>query len=307
MDNVTFNWKQHTYDPDASIHMAMPQTDWLARCQLARLLQSTDSVRWVARVALRRSPADTAELRSKKTRTDAAGGFDTYRGITPAALQPRFYRRAAACHVKITALRLPKIGTVHRTPDGVFEAGRIPGIGGTFDTATALLEAWADHARFPRRPDEILTVMRGAPEIQQVPAAVDSFVGQFRTVAPRLACARHNDRGPFPLCHADFLHRNIIVAEDVKVDASFDVLGIIGWEGACTLPLELEARERGPCVGAGGGHTLSPCLAHEHAQALSYAMEGFRNGKMGLYDQVLDDLEAGLPGVDLVQGPDQSR
>ncbi|CAJ2505500.1 Uu.00g128940.m01.CDS01 [Anthostomella pinea] len=45
----------------------------------------------------------------------------------------------------------------------------------------------------------------------------------------------HMNHGPFPLCHADFLHNNIIV------DESFKVLGIIDWEGACTFSLELVA------------------------------------------------------------------
>lgn len=59
----------------------------------------------------------------------------------------------------------------------------------------------------------------------------------------------------------------------------------------------LEALEQGPGVGAGGDDTLSACLADEHAQALSYAMEAFEGGKMGFYDQLLDDLEEGLsPG-----------
>ncbi|OAA55063.1 Aminoglycoside phosphotransferase [Niveomyces insectorum RCEF 264] len=390
---ATLNWKARTYDPDASMDKAMRQTDWPALCQLAtnlrgvscvpldyatnglnnmaRLLQFKDGVLWVARVAMRRSAADTAKLRSEvdamlwirqqsslpvpeifayevdvdehnavgvpfvlmsfvpgNTAMDVGGGYETHHGIIPAAHRPRFYRAVAACHVQMTSLRLPKIGTIRRTPDGAFEAGPIPGIGGPFDTATAFFEAWADHAQFPRRPDEILDTMHGAPEAEQVLCAVDNFLSRFRTVAPRLVRRNQHsdrDRGPFPLCHPDFLHSNII-------------------EGACTLPLELvrfprfldamprrfgrsddygadgkphdederqrwcerreyvqmvaalEALERGPGVGAGrGDHTLSSCLADEHAQDLSYAMGAFEGGKMGVYDQLLDGLEERLP------------
>jgi hypothetical protein len=43
----------------------------------------------------------------------------------------------------------------------------------------------------------------------------------------------HNN-GPFPLCHDDFFHSNIVVDE-----GSFDVTGVIDWEEACTVPWEL--------------------------------------------------------------------
>ncbi|CAK7238186.1 hypothetical protein SEUCBS140593_010412 [Sporothrix eucalyptigena] len=387
---VALNWKEHKYNLDASMDNAMRQTNWPALCQLAanlrddvpcvpldyatnglnnmaRLLQFEDGVLWVARVAMRRSSADTAKLRSEvdtmrwirhqsslpvpeifayevdehnavgvpfvlmsfvpgNTAMDAGGGYETHHGIIPAAHRLRFYHAVAACHV---SLFKPL-----RTPDGKFDAGPIPGIGGPFDTATAFFTAWADHTRFPRQSDEILDIMRGAPEAEQVLRAVDNFLSRFRAVAPRLVYRndRNHDSGPFPLCHPDFLHSNIIVD-----DSNFDVLGIIDWEGACTLPLELvrfprflnalprrfgrsdrysedgqphdtdeqqrwhERHEYVQMVASlealerGGDHTLSACLADEHAQNLSYAMEAFEGGKMGFYDQLLDDLEEGLP------------
>ncbi|KIH91085.1 hypothetical protein SPBR_01926 [Sporothrix brasiliensis 5110] len=297
--SVSLNWKEQEYDHTASVDNTMRQTDWPALCRLAaslrddvpcvpldhatnglnnmaRLLQFEDGVLWVARVALRRSAADMAKLR----------------------------------------------------------------IGGPFDTATAFFAAWADNARFPRSPDNIVDLMRGAPDTQakQIVRAVDTFVSRFRAIAPRLARRhdRNRDRGPFPLCHPDFLHSNIVVD-----DANFDVLGIIDWEGACTLPWELvrfprflnamprrfgpsdgydvdgqphdtdeqqrwrerrayvqtvaalearEAPERGPV-----DRSLSACLADEHAQNLSYAIDAFEGGKVGVYDQLLDDLEEALP------------
>lgn len=80
------NWKEAEYDPTASVKDTLRETDWPKLCQLAsdlndglscvplnettnglnnlvRLLQFSDMTRWVARVALRRSAADSAKLR----------------------------------------------------------------------------------------------------------------------------------------------------------------------------------------------------------------------------------------------------
>ncbi|KAL1897921.1 hypothetical protein Sste5346_003773 [Sporothrix stenoceras] len=338
---------------------------------MARLLQFDDSVLWVARIAMRPPEVASAKLRSEvdtmrwihessglpvpkvfasetevgprnvagvpfvlmeflpgNTAMDSNGGYDVNRGVIPEALRPQFYRQVAAFHVQMTSLRLPQIGTVRQREDGGFEAGPIPGIGGPFDTATEFFNAWADYTKFPRRPDEIVEIMRGAPETQQVLSSVETFLTRLRDMAPRLAQHHKSDNGPFPLCHSDFLHSNIVVDHD-----TFDVLGIIDWEGACTLPLELvqfprflsfmprnfgspnrfyedgmpqddeerqQWQERQQYLQmvneyenneGGGDHTLSKCLADESSQALPYAMDGFDGGKMGLYGQVLDDIE----------------
>ena len=397
MDLADLNWKERTYDPDASLGKAMQQTDWLALCRLAsdlrggvlsepldsstnglnnmaRLLRFDDGVLWVARIAMRRSNAASAKLRSEvdticwiqessrlpvpkifasevevgphnvagvpfvlmeflpgNTAMDSNGGYETHHSKIPIALQPHFYRSVAACHVQMTALRLPHIGTIRRREDGEFETGPIPGSGGRFDTATAFFKAWANWAKFPRRPDEIVEIMRVAPETRQVLSSVETFLRRLRNVAPLLAQHHNNDYGPFPLQHPEFLHHNIIVAPD-----NFDVLGIIDWEGACTLPIELvrfprffdlmprrfgsadrfdddglprdederqrwqEREEYVHMVAAleefegGGDHTLSTCLADEYSQDLSYAMDAFDGGKMGFYDQVFDGIEEGL-------------
>lgn len=229
----------------------------------------------------------------------------------------------------MTALQLPKIGTIRRTPDGAMEVGPFPDIGGPFSTATAYLEAWAKHAQFPRTPDEIREIMRGGPLAPQIVHAVDVFPRRFREVASRLV--RH-DHGPFPLCHPDFLHSNIIIDDD------FHVLSIIDWEGACTLPRELvqfprfltaaprlfgapehydedgqplrdderqrwrERQDYAQMVQSFEDqqdqydHTLSACLAYNKGQKLSYIMGAYEGGRMGFYDKVMDELEEGLAG-----------
>ena len=40
------------------------------------------------------------------------------------------------------------------------------------------------------------------------------------------------DHGPFPLFHVDFGHNNIVVDDD------YNVLGVIDWEHACSVPWE---------------------------------------------------------------------
>ncbi|KIH94918.1 hypothetical protein SPBR_03758 [Sporothrix brasiliensis 5110] len=398
MDALSLNWKKVMYDPDASMDMAMRQTDWHALCKLAsglrdgmpcvpmdyatnglnnmaRLLQFTDGTMWVARIAMRRSAAATEKLRNEvdamrwiheqsrlpspeifafevdehnitgvpfvlmsfipgNTAMDSGGGYDTHHGVIAVAQRPHFYRSVALCHVQMTSLRLPQIGTIRKTANGTFEAGPIPGIGGPFDTATDFFLAWADHVQFPRQPSEIVDIMGGAPETEHVLHAVETFLDRFRAVVPQFVArsSRGRDTGPFPLCHPDFLHSNIIVAGD----DDYTVLGVIDWEGACTLPVELirfprfldamprrfgrpshygpdglprdederqllrERREYVQMVAEweareGTDHTLSICLADENAQALSYVMEAFDGGKMGFYDDLLDDLDKDLP------------
>lgn len=98
---------------------------------MARLLQFKDGVLCVAGVAMRRSAADAAKLRSEvdtmrwiraRSRLPVPEVFaycvdeNNAVGIPfvllPLALRPCFYRAVAACHVQMTGLRLPQIGTV---------------------------------------------------------------------------------------------------------------------------------------------------------------------------------------------------
>lgn len=224
--------------------------------------------------------------------------------------------------VKITALRFPKIGTILKTQDGEWDIGPLPDIGGPFDTATQFFEAWVDHVKFPHDQHHILEMMKGQPaqRTQEVLQAVMEFPSQIRAMASRLS--QHND-GPFPLCHRDFIHSNMIVNE------AFDVIAVIDWEGACTLPQELicfpdflratpiqfnpsesyaadglpkddkerqrwvEREEYLEMVRAAEGidHVLSGCLSDEKALALSYSMQAYCNGHLGYYDKVIGSLK----------------
>jgi len=166
-------------------------------------------------------------------------------------------------------------------------------------------------------------MQRGPPGLaERMIAIVSEFPSQIKAMASRLS-ARNN--GPFPLCHDDFLHSNIMVDEN-----SFDVTGIIDWEGACTVPWELIAfpeflqampasfdlpqrygrdgqpldeevrrtwRERQEYVEMVRSaelqdNLLSTCLGSRRSQALAYAYGAFTSiGKLGLYDGVVEELE----------------
>jgi hypothetical protein len=150
---------------------------------------------------------------------------------------------------------------------------------------------------------------------------VGDFPQQIKGMAKQLPLCNN---GPFPLYHVDFLHSNIMVDE-----ASFNVTGIIDWEGACTVPwglvtypdflqvmprsfdlpqhydqngqpLDEETRERWSerhdyvqMVKSveGEDSLLSACLGNNLSQALAYSFVAFGIGKLGFYDKVIADLK----------------
>ncbi|KAH6634628.1 hypothetical protein B0J18DRAFT_471501 [Chaetomium sp. MPI-SDFR-AT-0129] len=254
---------------------------------------------------------------------DALGGYDVHRGVIPAQYRPQFYRSVAACHVQITSLRLPKIGTIVRNRDGGYELGPLPGIGGPFNTAAAFFEAWADNVKFKWDNETIERMMKGGPiPADRMVSIINKFPSQIKAMSSRLS---PGNNGPFPLCHDDFLHSNIMVDE-----SNFNVTGIIDWEGACTVPWELiafpEFLEAMPVsfdlpqnYGSDGqpldederqtwrerqeyiemvrsaeleDHVLSTCLGSNRSQALAYAYGAFTStGKLGFYDRVVQEVE----------------
>lgn len=129
----------------------------------------------------------------------------------------------------MASLRFPKIGTIARRKDGTYGIGPFPDIGGPFETATDFFKAWARHAKFPMPIDMIRKSMKGGP-VEQVLKSIQGFPSAIHAMAHRLSSTDH---GPFPLSHRDFFHSNIIV------DQRYNILGVIDWEGACTLPWEL--------------------------------------------------------------------
>ncbi|KAF6831962.1 hypothetical protein CPLU01_06479 [Colletotrichum plurivorum] len=258
---------------------------------------------------------------------DAHGGHKVHRGVIPKEYRKTLHRSVAKCHVQMASLRLPKIGTVVRKEDGGYEAGPIPGIGGPFDTAAAFFEAWAATAKFKRGKEEIAQMLQRAGPIsaEEMVKIIEEFPSQIRDMAAHLPIP---NEGPFPLCHDDFLHSNIMVDE-----ASFEVTGVIDWEGAWTAPWGLvgypgflecmppsfdlpqhydedgqpleedvketwrERREYLEMVREAEGDgdaLLSTALGSSLNQALAYTFGAFFSiGKLGFHDRVAAELKEG--------------
>ncbi|KAL2169452.1 hypothetical protein VTG60DRAFT_5996 [Thermothelomyces hinnuleus] len=160
---------------------------------------------------------------------DLDGAYATHQGQVPTQHRKDFYRSVARIHVQMASLRFHKIGTIVRAEDGSYTVGPFTDIGGPFDTATDFFEAWANHAKFPLSPDKTRKSMQGGP-VEEVLTSILEFPSTVRAMAHQLSSS---DQGPFPVVHADFFHSNIIV------DQGYNILGVIDWEGACTVPWEL--------------------------------------------------------------------
>ncbi|KAK1691620.1 kinase-like domain-containing protein [Colletotrichum godetiae] len=255
---------------------------------------------------------------------DALGGHKVHGGVIPMRYRQTFYRSVAECHIQMTSMRLPKIGTIIRNEDGEYESGPIPGIGGPFDTAAAFFEAWADKVDFKLDKETITQMMQRSPvSAAEMTRIVEEFPSQIKSMAKQLDLYNN---GPFPLCHDDFLHSNILVDE-----ASFNVTGVIDWEGACTVPWVLvaypeflqvmprsfdlpqhydedgqplkesvrerwsEQRDYVDMVKSveREDNLLSACLSSNLNQALAYSYGAFTTGKLGFYDRVVAQLKEG--------------
>ncbi|KAJ0164436.1 hypothetical protein CTA2_1002, partial [Colletotrichum tanaceti] len=122
------------------------------------------------------------------------------------------------------------IGTVIRNADGRFTVGPIPGIGGPFDTAASFIQEWAARMKFPY--DE------GYLREHLPPSFIDEILegnSRFPSRLAKLASdGKHFTRaGPFPIRHTDLFDTNVVVTK------AYQVLGVVDWENAYTVPWEL--------------------------------------------------------------------
>ncbi|VUC23493.1 unnamed protein product [Clonostachys rosea] len=240
----------------------------------------------------------------------------------PTAHKKNFFKELAKIHVDLSKIQLPKIGTIiSMNADGTFQQGPIPGIGGPFDTATDFFRAWATKKHFGASDDRLRALC--GPYADEIVPSVASFKKSVADIAKMISIAY--DKGPFPLCHGDFGHNNIIV------DNKYHILGVIDWESAFAGPWEIfgefpltvsvvppemnlpkDYDERGwpkdPTLAQrfmdredyvdavrreeeGGqvvDHTLSNILQDTKRQHLITAMNLFENGKPGFYSKVVD-------------------
>ncbi|KAK4868590.1 hypothetical protein LT330_006792 [Penicillium expansum] len=155
----------------------------------------------------------------------------------PPQFKAKFYHEIARIHASIanlrataamSTIRFPKIGMVAKRNDGRYEIEAIPGLGGPFDTATEYFAAWGEHTKFP----ESEVWMRDHLPEEYADEIIASTGDYPRRIKEQRFDITVRNEGPFPLRHTDFLHSNIIV------DAEFNVLSIIDWENAGTVPWE---------------------------------------------------------------------
>ena len=177
---------------------------------------------------------------------DADGGYQVHRGEIAARHKPTFYRSVARIQVFLRSANIRLILT-HSAPgrNGIcasakdwlcFSAHRLhlrhwttPWYWGPFETAAAFFRAWAGKAQFPTSEQSIRSRM-GAGPVDQVLSSITTFPTRVKALAGNLSL---HDKGPFPIYHPDLYHSNIVV------DEKFNLLGVIDWQGACTVPWEL--------------------------------------------------------------------
>lgn len=172
--------------------------------------------------------------------------------------------------------------------------------------------------------DERLRAMCG-PYADEIVPSVASFTQCVADISEYMSTA--HDKGPFPLCHGDFGHNNIIV------DDHYRILGVIDWESAFAGPWEIfgefplnlsivppamnlpkdydengwpkdpvlvrRFEDRNDYIEAvkqeengrqAIDHTLSEILEDSKRQHLVTAMNLFENGKPGFYSKVVDNF-----------------
>lgn len=205
--------------------------------------------------------------------------------------------------------------------DGSYQQGPIPGLGGPFETAAEFFKAWSAKVNFGASPDRVKK--NAGPYADEILASVSSFKTLISDFAKSLS-VRNN--GPFPLCHGDFGHNNIIF------DDNYQLLGVIDWEAAFAGPWEMSGefpltlstvppamdvpwnydetghpkspdkqqklldreqyiaivREKERERGFVEGYNLSSALQDTKRQHLASALGLYQSGKPGWFSKVLD-------------------
>ncbi|EGC48944.1 conserved hypothetical protein [Histoplasma capsulatum var. duboisii H88] len=226
------------------------QVRWVARLRLPDLSQARDSLSSARSV----TEYNTIQLVQKETKipvpqVHAFEGnpysrvktqfmlMDCLRGNVgmdlnmeiPSEHKTSVFTRLADIHIEMSTIQLPKIGTIAGiNDDGSYRQGPIPGLGGPFETAAEFFRAWSAKVEFGLSQDQLKEAAGSFAD--ELSASASSFKQLVNDLAGGLSI--RND-GPFPLCHGDFGHNNIIF------DDKYRLLGVIDWEGAFAGPWEI--------------------------------------------------------------------
>ncbi|KAJ5832447.1 hypothetical protein N7474_000758 [Penicillium riverlandense] len=139
------------------------------------------------------------------------------------------FARLAEIHIEMSKIQLPMIGTiVGKNEDGSYRQGAIPGLGGPFERATEFFKAWAAKAEFGLSEDKLKKA--AGSFANEVSSSGSSFKASINSLAERLSI---RDGGPFPLCHGDFGHNNVVFND------KYHLLGVIDWESSFAAPWEI--------------------------------------------------------------------
>lgn len=155
-------------------------------------------------------------------------GMDINFNFIPKQFKGRFFEQMANAQVQTCNLLFPQIGSLVLLRDGAVKIGPIPGIGGPFDTASAYLRAWASNKKFAASEQRVREVCGSL--FDEIWDSIVAFPERIMTLASQITKA--HEHGLFPLVHVDFGHNNIVV------DPEYNILGVIDWEHAATLPWE---------------------------------------------------------------------
>ncbi|KAI0160733.1 kinase-like domain-containing protein [Xylariaceae sp. FL1272] len=291
----TLNWATTEYDPAHPIQQTVERTNWDALCQLAselnhglscilldkstnglynlvRLIQFSDQTRWIVRIPLRRSAADSVELQREvdtmylvrdRSQIPVPQIFayevdgDNPVGVPFVLMEflpgntavdsaggwevhkgqvPLAYRDGFYRSVAEYHVQMTAI-RLSKIGTIIRTANGEYGIGPLPDIGGPFDTATAFFEAWAEKAifpygKDKILQMMGGGPAQQVLDAIYEFPSQIKSLASELSSSTNN-RGPFPLVHGDFYYSNIIV------DDNFKTIGIIDWAGSCTLPWEL--------------------------------------------------------------------
>ncbi|CAI7661028.1 unnamed protein product [Penicillium manginii] len=236
------------------------------------------------------------------------------------------YRKMADVQLELSRVQLPKIGAIlRRNNDGTFEQGPIPGLGGPFETATEFFSKWAEKVEFGLSEAKLRKAAGSLAD--ELAFSASSFRSLVKIFAEKLSV---RDNGPFPLCHGDFGHNNMVF------DDKYNLLGVIDWEAAfagpweifaefplslSTVPPDMDAAwnydengvpkdaqsmrrnadrqkyisavmEKERDMDLPEGYRLSMALKDSRRQALATAMRLYERGKPGWYAKVIEKFNA---------------
>ncbi|THV79193.1 hypothetical protein D6D17_06264 [Aureobasidium pullulans] len=151
----------------------------------------------------------------------------------PLQYEHDFFCEIARIHVRLSCIRLPRIGKIIGiNEDGTYQQGAIPGIGGPFDTAAEYYTAWSKNVSFGLGEERLRQA--SGEYAEEVVASTALFKRSIADLADKISTPINN-RGPFPLIHGDFGHHNILVDDDYRVK------GVIDFEYAFAGPWEIAA------------------------------------------------------------------